>query len=452
MSTNRPRNLSTFRHPLLAMTGLLAACGGASAQGGPEQPGPTSPASASASVAPAGSASAAASVSPAGTAPAASPGGPPVVKLQAGMDTPVTLEGTAPAKREVKTPCGYFTKAPSAVIEVPEGGLQSAGVFLAFENGGEGRRFLFAKADFDPATATLTDTKTHQCLPTSYVGRLPAGRTGVWMGSETQDVALPFKLVADAPTDPKSIQSMLLLASKVTSDLPVEKRWLSLHYPRLTELVLEREVTALQGTGQTRQALELRRQLWLTVPEELLVFAKPEGAKAFSALPRPLTTEEPLLVIRVAPGVLNAMTADGQFLYFRTADVLTTARPAKVRVDTQRTFRLTPDDPQNADYTTPQMQPMADQAKQADAKYTPCFEQHFKPEAISDRALSSREILTYGIDGAKQRVAEAKADAACKTEKAAWDTARGALRKAQLEARKARHAEVIAEIAARFAK
>ena len=460
MSTSRKAHLSTLGIPLFfGVTCLLGGCGGASSEGAAKEPGaagatstPVAPAvtgSAAASVAPASSA--AASGAPVASAAASAPGAP-VGKLTAGMEKPITLEGTTPAKREVTTPCGHFTKAPSAVLEVPEEGLKSAGVFLAFEKGGEGRRFLFAREGWDPATATLKDPKTHQCLPTSYVGKLPAGRHAIWVGSETQDVALPFRFLLDTPSDPKSEGALLLLASNVGSDLPVEKRALSLHYPRLTELVLESEVTTIQGAGQTKRALELRRRLWLAVPEGLLVFAKPDSVKAFSSWKRPLTAEEPLLVTKVLPYLVRAMTADGKDVDFKSVDLLTTTRPASVRVDTQRNIPFGPDDPQNKDYTSPQMAPLVEKLAEAEKKYQVCFEPKFKPEAVPDSALSTREIMDFGHDGARQRVAERKADAACKTELSAYESARAPLRKAQIEARKARHAEVIAEIAARFAK
>ena len=98
------------------------------------------------------------------------------------------------------------------------------------------------------------------------------------------------------------------------------------------------------------------------------------------------------------------------------------------------------------------MAPLVEKLAEAEKKYQACFEPKFKPEAVPDSALSTREIMDFGHDGARQRVAERKADAACKTELSAYESARAPLRKAQIEARKARHAEVIAEIAARFAK
>jgi hypothetical protein len=438
----------------LGLVSLLAACGGAGADADAKGP-PSTSGVPQASAAPAGtSAPAAASASPAPTASAAASGaaGPPVVKLQAGMDKPITLEGTTPAKREISTPCGFFTKAPSAVIEVPEGGLKEAGLFLAYEKDGEGRRFLFASEGFDPATATLKDPKTHQCLPTSYVGKLPAGRHAMWVGTTQNDVAIPFKLVAHAPADPKDAASLLLLASSVPADLPVEKRILELHYPRLTELLLEGEVTTFQGDGRTKKALELRRQLWLSVPDALIVFAKPEAAKGFSGWPQPLSTSEPLLITAVKPGFVFAMTADGKHVSLKSVDELTTTRPEKVAVDTKRSIDFGPDDPQNKEYSSPQTAPLEAALKEADKVYTACFEPAFKPDAIPDSAISTTMILQYSRDGARNVIASAKADAVCKKEKAAFDKARAPLKKAQIEARKARHAEVIAEIAARFSK
>lgn len=430
----------------LGALSLLAACGGAGSDVDPKAPA-TPP-----SNAPQASATSAAAASAAPTATAAAAPPVPVGKLQAGMEKPIMLEGTAPATREVSTPCGFFTKAPSAIIEVPEGGLKGAGLYLAYEKDGEKRRFLLASEGFDPATATLKDHKTHQCLPTSYEGGLPAGRHAVWVGLEQNDVAIPFRFVAHVPAEPKSNASLLLLASSVPAGLPVEKRVLGLHYPRLTELLLESQVTTFQGAGRTKKALELRRDLWLSVSDALIVFAKPEAVKRFSHWKPPLSPNEPLLLTKINANVVRAMTPDGKDADLKSADELTTARPERVVVETKRTIDIGPDDPQNKDYSGPETAQAEAALKEADKAYTACFEPKFDPGAIKDSQVPSSLVMSHGMSGAKDQVAAQKADAACKKEKAAFEKARAPVLKAQMEARKARHAAVIAEIAARFSK